>query len=210
MKKSEIAIGTVLICIIAIILVIFFSGFRIFDIGILSQTVQQLPPNATIWEKADWEKNHGSVCQCSPAVELMGPILLFPSTNSTISKISFNITLTPGTMPLDMKNTTFTISTKDEEKTVRYDDPAVNLTRVLFDGSVMNKQEFSQNSQYYNGDPVFIELDLQKMGFRYPGLGPDERFSLIITPQPGYRFEITRGTPAKFSLGSPMEIRGWH
>jgi archaellin len=212
MKKTEIADATIPILIIFLIMVGVFFGFRAYEFGLLPypHNAQSPSPNATLWEKAEWEKNHGGVCQCAPAFVLMGPILLFPSTNSTISKISFNVTLIPGMMPVDMKNTTFTLSTKNAEKTVRYDDPAVNLTSWFFDGTVINKQEFTENSPLYNGGLVFIELDLQKMGFTSPALGPDERFSLIITPPTGYRFDITRVTPAAFSLKNPIEIPGWH
>ena len=211
MKKTKIALAIILILITAFIFITVFVGWGAFvsSLSFSGQNGQRLLPNTTLWEKAEWERYHGDACQSLPAFELVGPMLLFPSTNWSISKISFNISLIPGMMPVDMKNTTFTLSTRHAEKTVHYDDPAVNLTRWSYDGTVMNKQEFSENhSPQYNGDPVFIELDLYKMGFSSPALGPDERFSLVITPQTGYRFAITRGTPAEFSAGNPIEIPG--
>ncbi|MFA5268319.1 MAG: hypothetical protein WC379_10140 [Methanoregula sp.] len=209
MKKSEIVIAAVLIGIIAAILILIFFGLRIFDIGELSRTVQQSPANATLWEKAEWVRYHGNVCQCSPAFELSGTIQLTPSTYSSISKISFNVSPIPGTTGNDIKNSTFTVSTKNTEKTIHYRDPAVNLT-CFYRGTAIRKKNFSENNPEINGDSFFIELDLQKMGFTSPGLGPDERFSLIITPPTGYRFAITRSTPSEFSPGKPVEIPGWH
>jgi archaellin len=210
MKKSEIAFAIILILITAYIFITVFVGWGAFGFG-QSLNPNASPPsaNATLFEKAELEKNHGGVCQCTPAFELMGPILLFPSTNSAISKLSFNVTLTPGMIPVDMKDTTFTLSTKNTEKTVRYDDPAVNLTRWSYDGTVMNKQEFSEKTSHYSGDPLFIELDLQKMGFASQSLGPDEQFSLVITPPQGYRFAITRTSPSEFSPGTQIEIPGY-
>jgi hypothetical protein len=211
LKKTEIALAITVLLLAAFIIITFFVGWGTFISSLSGHNAQLLAPNATLWEKAEWERYHGDVCQCLPAFDLVGPILLFPSTNSSITKISFNVSLIPGMMPVDMKNATFTLSTRHAEKTVRYDNPAVNLTRWAYDGAMMNKQEFSENrSPEYNGDPVFIELDLDKMGFSSPALGPDERFSLVITPQTGYRIAITRMTPAEFSAGNLIEIPGWH
>jgi len=209
MKKSEIAIAIILISIIAIILMVIFFGFRIFDTGVLFRTVQQSPANATLWEKTEWERYHGSACQCTPAFDLAGSIMLLPSTNATISRVSYKVYLTPGTTLPDLKNTSFTLSAKNFEKTVYYDDPAINLTCVLIDSTVVNNREDSFNNLSKYGD-VNVELDLQRMGFTTPGLGPDERFSLVITPPTGYRFAITRSTPVEFTPGKPMEIHGWH
>ena len=209
MEKSEIVIATVLIGIIAIILVLVFFGFRIFSFGELSRTFEQSPANSTLWEKAEWDRFHGNICQCTPAFDLAGPIILFPSTNATISRVSYNVYLTPGTTLPDLKNTSFTLSTKNFEKMVYYDDPAINLTCVLTDGTVVNNREYSFNNLSKYGE-IYVELDLQRMGFTSPGLAPDERFSLVITPPTGYRFAITRATPSEFSPGKPVEIPGWH
>ena len=61
-----------------------------------------------------------------------------------------------------------------------------------------------------DGDLAFIELDLDKMEFRPPALGPNEQFSLVITPPTGYRYAITRETPSEFSAGDTLEIPGWN
>ena len=209
MEKSKIVIVTFLIGIIAIILALIFFGFRIFTVGESSRTLEQSPANSTLWEKAEWERYHGNVCQCSPAFELLGTIQLTPSTPSTHSKISFNVSPIPGTTGDDIKNSTFTLSTKNTEKTIHYRDPAVNLT-CFYRGTAISKKNFSENNLDINGDTFFIELDLQKMGFPSPGLGPDERFSLVIISPTGYRFAITRSTPSEFPPGKPVEIPGWH
>ena len=209
MKKSEIVIAAVLIGTIAIILFLIFFGFRIFSVGELSRTFEQSPANSTLWEKAEWERYHGNACQCSPAFELLGTIQLTPSTPSSLSKISFNVSPIPGTTGDDIKNSTFMLSTKNTEKTIHYRDPAVNLT-CFYRGTAISKKNFSENNLNINGDTFFIELDLEKMGFTSPGLGPDERFSLVITAPTGYRFAITRATPSEFLPGKPVEIPGWH
>jgi archaellin len=187
------------------------SAFFIFTAACISPSAPATLPsdNATLWEKAEWERDHGSVCQCTPAFDLAGSIILLPSTNVTISRVAYKVYLTPGTTLPDLKNTSFTLSTKNFEKTVYYDDPAINLTCVLIDGTVINNREVSFNNLPEYGD-TYVELDLRKMGFISPGLGPDERFSLVMTPPSGYRFAITRSTPAEFTQGKAIEIRGWH
>jgi archaellin len=212
MKKSEIALAIICILITAYIFITVFVGWGAFGFG--PESISNISPpsaNETLFEKAEWEKYHGGICQCAAAFELLGPITLHPSTNSSISRISFNVSLVPGGPPAeDIKNTSFTLSTKNAERTVLYHDPAVNLTHWLYNGTLMNKQEFSVTTSHYNGDPLFIELDLQKMGFTSPSLGPGERFSLVITPPQGYRFAITRTTPVEFSPGTQIEIPGYY
>lgn len=209
MKKSEIALAIILILITAYIFITVFVGWGAFGFGRgLNPNASPPSPNATLFEKAEWEEHHGSICQCSPAFELKGPIQLFPVSDYGISKVSFNVSLSPGMIPVEMKNTSFTISTKNIEKTVRYTDPAVKLMWIMENGTVMSKQDYPLIRPFYRGT-VFVELDLQKMGFSSTGLCPEERFSLIITPPSGYHYAITRATPYEFSQGVPIEIRGW-
>ena len=207
-KKITIALAILGILIAAGIFITAFVGWGVFGFGQAQYRGTPPPANATLFEKAEWEQHHGSICQCAPIFVLDGPICILPSSDTRVSKVSFNMSLTPGMIPSEMKHANFTLSTSTTEKTVSYDDPAVNVTWILEDGTRTGKQDLLLEQQKYVG-LVSVELDLDRMGFASPALGPDERFSLVITPLQGYRYAITRGTPAEFRPGIPIEIPGW-
>lgn len=211
MKKTTIVLTILLTIIAACIFITAFVGWGVFGFGqsVYPHNAQPPPANATLFEKAEWEEHHGSICQCSPALVMSGPIQIIPVSESRISKMSFNISLTSGMVPVEMGNTSFTISTKSGEKTVGYPDPSVDLKWILENGTVMEKQDYFVLHPSDRGS-VLVELDLEKMGFISPALGPDERFSLVITPPQGYRYAITLTTPAVFHAGTPLEVPGWY
>jgi len=213
MKKFRITISVTLILVLAVLLVWIFLGVSHFNSGCPTNTsltqlttypnnTQSLFENATLWEKSEWEEHHGSVCQCIPEVGYVGPIVLHPKTDTTISDISFNLSLSPGNTPVDLTNTEFTLSTQNAEHIVRYGDPAVT---GLWIRSSNHAPTLSQNI-LGNDEMLHIDLNIEKMGFSSSLLGPNERFSLIVTPTMGYRISVTSSTPGNFSAGAPIEI----
>lgn len=210
MKKTGIADAVLSIFVIALILVVVFFGILVFSLPQppRSSDAKPLPPGATtLWEKAEWEKYHGNVYQCGHFAEAAGPVVIVPSANATISRVSTRFALSPGEPPHDITSLTFTLSTKHAMKTVRYDDPSVNLTRIARTGAVSAIQKNSRNTLLERDEPVSVELDAEKMGFTSSSFGPDQRFVLAITPSGEcYRGLVVRGrTPAGFSPGIPME-----
>ena len=201
MKKTHIAILCILVFIITIIVIGVFFGHLLVQLGLQHPPYYGQSPSedATLFEKAEWEEHHGSICQCIIPIRFSGPIILHPGTDKSISIISFNLKLFPGELPLDMANASFTLSTKNAERTVRYDDPSAN---VSWNGSATDSHDTILN----DNDLLHVDLNIEKMGFASAALGPGERFSLIITPSGWYRLPLTRTTPNEFSPGSSIEI----
>ncbi|MFA4850201.1 MAG: hypothetical protein WC626_10800 [Methanoregula sp.] len=211
MKKTGMADAILLIFIIALILVVIFFGILVFSLAQppRSSDVKPLPSGATtLWEKAEWEKYHGNVYQCGYFAEAAGPVVFFPSANATISRVSTRFALTPGEPPHDITGITYTLSTEYAMKTVRYDDPSVNLTRIVRNGAATTIQKKSRNNLLERDESISVELDTEKMGFTSSAFGPNQRFVLAITPpEQCFRgLKIQGTTPAGFSPEIPMEV----
>lgn len=195
MKISKIVIAAILILIAVCVFITLFIGWGAFGFGqsLHDKNSRSLPENATLWEK-----NNADYC-CISVFELVGPLELFSPTNSTISKVTFILAPIPGAPPIDMTNATFTLSTANTETTVRYGDPAVN---VSWDGSMMNMTD----DILVNHEQVHIELDTVKMGFNSLSFGRNQKFSLIATPPLGSKLVTRWATPGEFQPGVTMKI----
>jgi hypothetical protein len=211
MKNSEIALAIILILITMFVFITFFVGWGAFGFGNSANKYYSPPPpsNATLWDKAEWEKYHGNVYQCGFFAEPVAPLMIFPSTNSTISKVSIRFAPAPGEPPRDVTNITYTLSTAYAIKTVRYDDPSINLTYGYWDGKGSGSQQsVPRDYLFEQNEDILVELNTEKMGFTSSTFGPNQRFVLAITP-PDECFralEIRGTTPAEFSQGIPIEI----
>ncbi|MCK9579807.1 MAG: hypothetical protein M0Q92_05080 [Methanoregula sp.] len=171
------------------------------------------PPSAdaTFYEKEKWETYHGSIPQCGYFAQQQGPLVLLPSTGSFISKVSTRYVLAPGDSPYDIKDITYTLSTRYAIKTVRYDDQSVNLSWVVGNNTATTIQKNPRDDLLEWKDSVSVELDTEKMGFGPSAFGPNQQFVLVITPKDEcYRaLEIWGWTPVLFSPGTPIEIPRW-
>jgi archaellin len=165
------------------------------------------PPNdATLWEKAEWEQNHGSVSLCSAPLETVGPLTLISSKNSTISMFIINLSLASDSYPIDMTNVSILLSTATAEKKLRLGDPSVNITWFKWNGSAMINQNKIRDNLLDRADLMHIELDTIKMGFTNSTLGPGQKFSFLITPAGCHRYQITEFIPNKIEPTMTMRI----
>ena len=209
MKHVEMVIGVItLLTIIAFVSLIFFVGWGRLGFG-PGQPFEPSPllPDSTLYEKTEWETYHGNVCLCAPAYDLQGPVRVLPVSGAEIAKIAFTMSGSPAGHPDDVKDVRFMVSTNDEEKSVRPGDPAVTLLWIASEGEMVDNRGLSQNAGSFRDGPVHVELDLMKMGFTSPALGPEERFSLVLVPPgEGFPYAITRATPDLFIPGTRMDV----
>lgn len=143
MKKTKIALAIIFILITVFFFITFFVGWGAFGFGHSANKYYSHPPpsNATLWQKAEWEKYHGAVYQCGYFAETIRPLVIFPSTNSTISKVTIWFALSPGEPSNDIRNINYTLSTEYAMKTVRYNDPSVNLSWMEWNGTSFKIQK---------------------------------------------------------------------
>jgi len=211
MERLKIAIALILI-VIAGILVAFVFNVNLPGIARYSHSLSQYPPedDATLWEKAAWEKNHGNVPQCGYFAESQGPVVLYPSSVITISTISFRFSLAPGEPTHEISNITYTLSNRYAMKTVRAGDPGVRVTcqpKILLPGMLPG----DLHNTILEGDEIAtVELDMEKMGPGTPVPGPNQKFVIDIVPVDycSRDFIFLGTTPLLFLPGTPIEISG--
>ncbi|MFA7694499.1 MAG: hypothetical protein WCX63_03080 [Methanoregula sp.] len=211
MERSKIAIALILIVIACILAAVLFN-VKLPGIARYSHSLAQYPPedDATLWEKAAWENNHGNVPQCGFFAQSLGPLVLYPSTFTTISNITFRFTLAPGEPAQEISNITYTLSNRYAMKTVRYGDPGVRLTyqpKNLVPGMLPG----DLHNSILEGDEIAtVELDLEKMGPDAPVLGPNQKFvvDLVPTADCSRNFIFLGTTPLVFMPGTPIELSG--
>ncbi|MDD1690932.1 MAG: hypothetical protein LUQ66_09750 [Methanoregula sp.] len=211
MERSKLAIALILIVIAGILVAIVFN-VNLPGIARYSHSLGQYPPedDATLWEKAAWEKNHGSVPQCGFFADSQGPVVLYPSSFITISNLSFRFSLAPGEPVHEISNITYTLSNRYAMKTVRAGDPGVRVTcqkKILLPGMLPG----DLNNSVLEGDEIAtVELDMEKMGPGTPVLGPNQKFVVDIVPADNCSrdFIILGTTPLAFLPGTPIELSG--
>jgi len=212
MKKTEVALVMIFIIVIAGVCITFFVGWGTFIPGRTSSSYHSQPPadDATLWEKAEWDRYHGSIPQCGWFAEPEGPIILYPLTGSTISNISFRFALIPGEPAHDISKITYILSTRHLMKTVRYGDPAVKVTWQQRNGTPGMSPGDLRNTLVENDELVTVELDADLMGFGASVLGPDERFVLSVVPEDDCirDFQLWGTTPSVFLPGTRVELSG--
>jgi len=182
MKKTHIAILCILVFIITIILIGVFFGHLLVRLGLQHPPYFGQPPaeDATLWQKAEWERLHGAIPTCGyPSIFIEGPVALVSTKNYSISYVAFNLTHSDRGESQDMTNVSITISTAEKEKTVRTEDPSVNLTLFTETRKIQGEYNFSY---FESKETVRIKIDTEKMGFTATDLSPDQKMSLIITP----------------------------
>jgi len=127
MERSKIVVVAILILIACIFATVLLFNVELPGIARYTHSLAQSPPeeDATLWEKSAWEKNHGNVHQCGYFVDApdQDPLILYPSTFTTISNITFRFSLAPGEPMHEISNITYTLSNRYAMKTVRYGDP---------------------------------------------------------------------------------------
>lgn len=211
MERSKLAIALILIVIAGILVAIVFN-VNLPGIARYSHSLGQYPPedDATLWEKAAWEKNHGSVPQCGFFADSQGPVVLYPSSFITISNLSFRFSLAPGEPVHEISNITYTLSNRYAMKTVRAGDPGVRVTcqkKILLPGMLPG----DLNNSVLEGDEIAtVELDMEKIGPGTPVLGPNQKFVVDIVPADNCSrdFIILGTTPLAFLPGTPIELSG--
>ena len=185
MKKSHIAILCILVFVVTIILIGVFFGHLLVRLGLQHPPYYGQPPaeDATLWEKAKWERLHGSIPTCGySSIIIEGPVALISTKDYSISYIEFNLTPNSWDQSVefddkaqDMTNVSITISTAEKEETVRMDDPSVNLTWFRL-------SPHTQTNHLKLNENVRIKIDTEKMGFTANDLGAYKKMSLVITP----------------------------
>jgi len=211
MDRLKIAIALILI-VIAGILVAIVLNMNLPGIAHYSHSLGQYPPedDATLWEKAAWEHNHGSVPQCGYFAESQGPVVLYPSSVTTISNMSFRFSLAPGEPTHEISNITYTLSNRYAMKAVRAGDPGVRVTyqpKNLLPGMLSG----DLHNTILEGDEIAtVELDMEKMGPGTPVLGPNQKFVVDIVPADycSRDFIFLGTTPLAFLPGTPIEMSG--
>jgi hypothetical protein len=211
MERSKTAIALILIVIAGILVAILFN-VNLPGIARYSHSLGQYPPeeDATLWEKAAWENNHGSVPQCGFFADSQGPVILYPSSFITISNISFRFSLAPGEPVHEISNITYTLSNHYAMKTVRAGDPGVRVTyqpKSLLPGMLPGDLH---NTILEGDEIVSVELDMEKMGPGTPVLGPNQKFVVDIVPVDycSRDFIFLGTTPLTFLPGTPIEMSG--
>lgn len=212
MKRSKIAIAVILIVIAGILAAVVFN-VPLPGIARYSNSLAQYPPeaDATLWEKTAWEKNHGNVPQCGYFAESQDPVILYPSTVTTISNISFRFSLVPGEPAHEISDITYTLSNRSAMKTVRSGDPGVRVTYQPKDLMPGMPAGDLHNSILEGDEIVTVELDLEKMGLETPVLGPNQKFVIDIVPTDSdcsRHFLLLGTTPLFFLPGTPIERSG--
>ncbi len=215
MKRSKTVVVSILILIACLFAAVLLFNVNLPGIARYTHSLAQSPPeeDATLWEKAAWEKNHGSVPQCGYFVDAQGqnPLVLYPSTFTTISNITFRFSLAPEEPSHEISNITYTLSNRYAMKTVRYGDPGV---RVTYQPKKLMPGMFSgdlNNSILEGGEIATVELDWEKMGPNTPALGPNQKFVIELVPTDtdcSRNFLFIGTTPLVFLPGTPVELSG--
>jgi len=205
MKKTHITILCILVFIITIILIGVFCGHLLVRLGLQHPPYFGQTPaeDATLWQKAEWERLHGAIPTCGyPPIFIEGPVALVSTKNYSISYVAFNLTRrdTGQVQDIDMTNVSITISTTEKEKTVRTEDPSVNLTLFTETRKIQGVDNFSY---FESKETVRIKIDTEKMGFIATDLGSFKKMSLIITPSLAgcVREEVTFTIPSELESG---------
>lgn len=215
MERSKIVVVAILILIACIFATVLLFNVKLPGIARYTHSLAQSPPeeDATLWEKSAWEKNHGNVLQCGYFVDAQNqdPLILYPSTFTTISNITFRFSLAPEEPMHEISNITYTLSNRYAMKTVRYGDPGVRVTyqpKKLVSGMC---QGDLNNSILECNETATVELDLGKMGPDTPVLGPNQKFVIDLVPTDtdcGRNFLFIGTTPLVFFPGTPIELSG--
>jgi hypothetical protein len=212
MGRIKIAVVLIFIVIAGMLVAILFN-VNLPGIARYSHSLGQYPPedDATLWENAAWEQNHGNVPQCGFFADSQGPVVLNPSSVTTISKISFRFSLAPGEPEHEISNISYTLSNRYAMKTVRAGDPGVRVTyqpKKLMPGMLPG----NLNNTVLEGDETAtVELDLEKMGPGVPILGPNQKFVIDSVPTDtdcSRHFLLVGVTPLVFLPGAPIEVSG--
>lgn len=212
MKRSNIAIAGIVLIIAGLLAAVLFN-VPLPGIARYSHSLAQYPPeeDATLWEKAAWEKNHGNVPQCGYFAESRGPVILYPSTVTTISTISFRFSLAPGEPAHKIPDITYTLSNRSAMKTVRSGDPGVRVTIQPMNPMPGMLPGDLRNSILEGDETVTVELDLENMGPDAPVLGPNQKFVIDIVPTDSdcsRHFLLLGTTPLVFLPGTPIVRSG--
>ena len=212
MKKIEIVLAAVtLTAIVGFVYILLFVGWGSVLSGNSPHSYNPSPPpdDATLWEKAYWEKYHGNVYQCGWFAEFVEPVVLYSSTGSAISNISFRFAQMPGEQPHEIATISYTFSTRSAMKTVRYGDPSVNVTWLAWNRTPALSPADLTNTRVEDNELVAVDLDVATMGIDASAVGPNQKFVLVITPADDCIRETTfRGKiPLVILPGSRMEIR---
>ena len=212
MKQFEIIIAAVtLIAIVAFVYILFFVGWGSVLSGNSPHPYSPSPPpeDATLWEKQKWEKDHGNVAQCGWFADVVEPVLLYSSTGSAVSNISFRFAQIPGEQPHEIATISYTFSTRSAMKTARYGDPSVRVTWSASNRTPALPPADLTNTLVEDNELVAVDMDLATMGFDAAAAGPNQKFILVVTPadecirQATFRGKI----PLVMLPGSRMEIR---
>lgn len=185
MKKLGIVLAVVVfIVIIAFVYILFFVGWGTLLSGKNSYPYGIPPPpeDATLWEKEQWNKNHGNVAQCGFFAKFEGPVVMYSSPSSTVSNVSFRFMQIPGEQPHEISSLTFILSTRDDLKTVRYGDPAMKVTWHVWNKTPAIRPGNISNTLIEDNELVTIDLDMAKMGLESSALGPGSKFVLVASP----------------------------
>ncbi len=213
MKTIRVVIAAVmLIVIIAFVYILFFVGCGTLLSGKNSYPYGIPPPSddATLWEKEQWNKNHGNVAQCGWFAEFAGPVVMYSSPSSTVSNISFRFMQIPGEQPHEISALTFILSTRDDLKTVRYGDPAMKATWEAWNKTPAIRPGNISNTLIEDNELVTIELDTTKMGLKSSSIGPGRKFVLVVSPNDDCIREVVFFGKLPFLIlpGNRMEIFG--
>jgi archaellin len=140
------------------------------------------------------QSNQSGVCQCGSTFYIPNSdIVFFSNAPNIISKIDFNLSLSPGSPPKDMSKVTFTLSTKNSSKTVTYRDPSVNLTWIT--------PQSKENTTLLINEIVEVGLNLEIMGYDTSSTGPNQEYTIDITPDVGAINHLHGQIPSKLVAG---------
>jgi hypothetical protein len=157
-----------------------FITAGLFTGGCVSTGNNSSPSNLTLWEKSQ-TPNHYSMCMNT--VQEVGYFSVYSPGNDRIKNIFFRIATGPG-MVVDLKKTTFTVSTANYSRTLHPGDKGLFLSEY-------NQTNLTLLDQY---NMVDLEFNLTEMGFTDETFGPDQRFVIaIVSPEDGHCNNVFSG-----------------